>query len=197
MKKEAQDDKVREEIILAAGKVFETYGLTKVSMLDISKASGLGRSSLYYYFKSKMEVFDAVTERIFHEIYGKSHSEVSPKQTLAVNLAKYQLRKLKEIKKSTNKYHRVFLDLNKDPTMLFTRIRMPMNEEIALFNEVLSWALEQNEIRPISEEERQFLAETIVTSLRSFEQEIVLFDRFPDMEIKLSWLTSIISKGLK
>jgi len=195
MKKDGSEEK--EAIVLAAIKVFENYGLSKVSMLDISKACGLGRSSLYYYYKNKMEVFDAVCQKLFREIYEKSRAEVSPQQSLEVNLEKYQLKKLKEIKKVIKKHDLAFVDLKTDPSMLFTKIRVLMNEEITLLNEVLNWAMEKNEIRQISAEEQRFMAETMVTSLRSFEQEVILFDRFPDMEVKLSWLASIFSKGLK
>jgi len=195
MKKDGSEEK--EAIVLAAIKVFENYGLSKVSMLDISKACGLGRSSLYYYYKNKMEVFDAVCQKLFREIYEKSRAEVSPQQSLEVNMEKYQLKKLKEIKKVIKKHDLAFVDLKTDPSMLFTKIRVLMNEEITLLNEVLNWAMEKNEIRQISAEEQRFMAETMVTSLRSFEQEVILFDRFPDMEVKLSWLASIFSKGLK
>jgi AcrR family transcriptional regulator len=38
------------------------YGLYKVTMDDAAKAIDKGRSSLYYYYKSKDEIFDAVMD---------------------------------------------------------------------------------------------------------------------------------------
>lgn len=54
---------VSHKIISHASQVFSKYGFKKASMDDIAKASGMGKSSLYYYFKSKEEVFEAVVKK--------------------------------------------------------------------------------------------------------------------------------------
>jgi AcrR family transcriptional regulator len=46
--------------LAAASKLFARFGLEKTTMVDISKASGKGKSSLYYYFESKEQVFAEV-----------------------------------------------------------------------------------------------------------------------------------------
>ena len=54
---------VRDDIILAAQKQFQRYGFRKTTMDEIAFSSGKGKSTLYYYFKSKEEVFEAVVEK--------------------------------------------------------------------------------------------------------------------------------------
>ena len=51
------------KILSQASQVFSKYGFKKATMDDIAKASGMGKSSLYYYFKSKEEVFEAVVKK--------------------------------------------------------------------------------------------------------------------------------------
>ena len=58
--KMSKKDMKREQIVLQAQKLFARFGLAKTSMDDIAKASAMGKSSLYYYFKSKEDVFEAV-----------------------------------------------------------------------------------------------------------------------------------------
>src|SRR6202012_3830902 len=53
---------VQQQILDAAKKLFQAHGLHKVTMDDVAKAIGKGRSSLYYYYKSKDEIFDAVMD---------------------------------------------------------------------------------------------------------------------------------------
>jgi AcrR family transcriptional regulator len=54
-------------IILAATSLFARFGLEKTTMEDIAKAAKKAKSSLYYYFESKEQVF---AEVIRYEIAG-------------------------------------------------------------------------------------------------------------------------------
>jgi AcrR family transcriptional regulator len=53
---------MKDSIIKVARAVFSKYGFKKTTMEDIAKAAGKGKSSLYYYFKSKEEVFEIVLD---------------------------------------------------------------------------------------------------------------------------------------
>src|ERR1700710_1833210 len=55
-----KEDLMQQQILAAAKRLFAVHGLAKVTMDDVAKAIGKGRSSLYYYYKSKDEIFDAV-----------------------------------------------------------------------------------------------------------------------------------------
>ena len=57
------DNEQKELILSAAKKLFSRYGLEKTTMEDIAKAAGKGKSSLYYYFKSKEEVYAEVIRK--------------------------------------------------------------------------------------------------------------------------------------
>ncbi len=55
--------KIKESIITAAQSTFKKYGFRKTTMDEIAYSARKGKSSLYYYFKSKEEVFEAVVEK--------------------------------------------------------------------------------------------------------------------------------------
>jgi len=57
------DFEKKEKIISAATSLFSRFGLEKTTMEDIAKAAKKGKSSLYYYFKSKEEVFAEVIKK--------------------------------------------------------------------------------------------------------------------------------------
>ncbi|MCD4674685.1 MAG: TetR/AcrR family transcriptional regulator [Desulfobacula sp.] len=61
------NNEVRQAIIVAAKGLFSRFGLGKTTMEDIATASKKAKSTLYYYFKSKEEVFSSV---IMQEITG-------------------------------------------------------------------------------------------------------------------------------
>jgi TetR/AcrR family transcriptional regulator, cholesterol catabolism regulator len=50
----------RQEMIKAAASVFQAQGLSGTSVDDVARVAGVDRASLYYYFGSKKELFEAV-----------------------------------------------------------------------------------------------------------------------------------------
>ena len=56
-------EETRDTIIQIARNVFGKYGFQKTSMNQIANANRKGKSSLYYYFNSKEDVFKAVLQQ--------------------------------------------------------------------------------------------------------------------------------------
>ena len=55
-------EEYRKKIIVVSGQIFSRYGFKKTTMEDVARASGKGKSSIYYYFKSKEDIFKNVLE---------------------------------------------------------------------------------------------------------------------------------------
>ncbi|MEE9465551.1 MAG: TetR/AcrR family transcriptional regulator [Candidatus Neomarinimicrobiota bacterium] len=58
----------RERIILAAVKVFARRGLERGKIADIATEAGIGKGTVYEYFRSKEEIFGAIIEGFFAEM---------------------------------------------------------------------------------------------------------------------------------
>lgn len=57
----------REQIIEAATKVFARDGLQKGRIDDIAQEAGIGKGTVYEYFRSKEELFEAIVEGVIHQ----------------------------------------------------------------------------------------------------------------------------------
>ena len=55
-------EEVRIYIVGVSRRIFTRYGFRKATMEEIASTSKMGKSSIYYYFKSKEEIFRAVVE---------------------------------------------------------------------------------------------------------------------------------------
>ena len=81
-----KDERVVREILEAAKCLFSQYGLKKTTMEDVGKATGKGKSTLYYYFPGKTELFEAVVndelKRLVQEIRKAINAESSSKGKL-------------------------------------------------------------------------------------------------------------------
>lgn len=61
-------DEVRESIEISARQLFLEKGYEKSSMKEIAVNAGISKSNLYNYFKSKEEIFDALTKSVRNQI---------------------------------------------------------------------------------------------------------------------------------
>ena len=68
--KEAEER--RNEILDVAEKLFGTKGFDQTSTNDILNEIGIARGTLYYHFKSKEEILDAMIERIDKQLVAKA-----------------------------------------------------------------------------------------------------------------------------
>jgi len=58
----AGKDEVREHLVQTARMVFARYGYKKTALDDIAREARKGKSTIYYYFKSKDDIFKAVID---------------------------------------------------------------------------------------------------------------------------------------
>lgn len=74
------NEKTRLQFISAARQVFSRMGYENATMSDIAKESGYGRRTLYMYFESKLEIYQAVIDVELQRIID-TLTEISDKPT--------------------------------------------------------------------------------------------------------------------
>ncbi len=97
-------DKVRAEIVNVARKIFTRQGFRKTTMEDIAHASGKGKSSIYYYFKSKEEIFEAIVEKEAEELRAALEKEIQGSNDPMEKLKDYIMFRLYHVKTVSNFY---------------------------------------------------------------------------------------------
>ena len=137
-------NKNRDSIIRIARQVFNKYGYDKTRMEHIAKASGKGKSSIYYYFKSKEQIFQSVVLKeavaFRHTIIDALAKTPNPVDKIKV----YVLTRMNIIKIYTN-FHSALknsklrhLDFVRRLNSLYDK------EEIRLFKDILEEGVKKN-----------------------------------------------------
>ncbi len=107
----SKKDSNRENILKIAREIFSKYGYKKTTLDDIANAVRKGKSSLYYYFKSKEDLFHAVIMKEV-EILGYELEIVINRNTDPVDkLRDYILTKIKTFRGLANFYHAIENDI--------------------------------------------------------------------------------------
>lgn len=66
--KKIDKDAKKQQIIQAAMQVFSEKGVVNTKMIDIAKAAGIGKGTIYEYFKNKDDIFINLFEMFFSQI---------------------------------------------------------------------------------------------------------------------------------
>lgn len=196
--KEKKDEIIVQDIIKGAKKLMQQYGLKKTTMEDIAKAAGKSKSTLYYYFKDKEEIFDRVINLEIDEFFQTVKITVN-KQVDAISMLKaYIVTKVKTLRDKTNLYSfAIENDLQGRVNKEFTNLRNRYdNEEKKLIGSILTKGVESklftNEITP----EIDTLSELLVSCIRGVEMDIIAHNKNKALADKADLLVSILIKGI-
>jgi AcrR family transcriptional regulator len=145
MRNKAKDEKMRNAILEAGKTVFQKWGHTKTTMEDIAREAGKGKSSLYYYFASKEEIFDALLQREVGALFLRAKEAVKSETSAKTKLRSYLVACLAEMKAAASLYNIVLGEVSRNPYIV-QRIRtMFEKQELNYIKEILRLGVTQNE----------------------------------------------------
>ncbi len=156
----------KHQIIEAAGIIFERYGFKKTTMDDIAFAAGKGKSSLYYYFKNKEEVFEAVVAHEAKQLIAEINKAINATHSAVEKLRSYVNIRMKRFVQRGN----LATALNDNFLATFAFIEKIQNNyrdfEIEMIAGIINEGIEKKEFKPV---DAIFTAEAILTCMIGFE----------------------------
>jgi len=99
-----KDESVRKEIVLAAQKLIQKFGLKKTTMNEIAAASGKAKSTLYYYYKSKDDVYDAVFHLELENLRIQVNQKVDAQTSMPDKIRTYLIEFYQGLRSTMNLY---------------------------------------------------------------------------------------------
>ena len=76
-KTKAEAQQTREALLAAALDVFYRRGVSQASLHEIACTAGVTRGALYWYFKNKEDLFDALFQQIFQELMHQLDNDIA------------------------------------------------------------------------------------------------------------------------
>lgn len=189
----SKDEKVKKNILEAAKSVFQKWGLNKTTMEDIAREVGKGKSTLYYYYRSKEEIFEELVKKEFASIIGKAQSASEEAVSSKDKLKKYIATMLSEVKKTASIFPLVKGDVKGNKEFLDRIKKMLNDEEEAIVLEILQQGLKSGELNFLKEDELIKAAKALVGMVTGLA--VYLFFDNDDNEI-IDIATRLIAEGM-
>lgn len=190
-------DAVRGEILSAARDLFKTYGINKATMEDIAEAAGKGKSTLYYYFKKKEDVFYAVAVEECMEMVETVEKGLQWAKTASEKLRLFYTIQNNSIRNKAKIYPIIFKETKKH-IPLFHRIQRESNTRmVKLFKSILLEGIASGEFGSIRKEQCETIAVTGVMTMHAMNLTLLLDGKGPSDEDKMGVMLDIFIRGLK
>ncbi len=189
-----QKDETRETIVNVARDIFSKYGFKKTTMDDIAHACRKGKSSIYYYFKNKDEVFQAVVEKEIIVLRSKIFLAMSETDDVKEKLKAYILTRMTGFEKMINFYNAIKNEyLTQFEFIEHIRLRYD-KEEISIIQQILNEGV-KNDIFSI--EDTNLAAIALFTAMKGFEIPFFVFGTEDSaIELRLDKLLEMLFNGI-
>lgn len=185
---------IRDNIIAAAQNTFKRYGFRKTTMDEIAYASHKGKSSLYYYFKSKEEVFQAVVEKEAAVLRAEIGLKIKEYGSAREKLRTYIFVRMQGFKNWGN-----FYDALKDEYLsnyeFIEKIRIKYDKgEIDTITQIISEGIEKGEFKNLN---AGLTAKTILIAMKGLEGSLIVEnEKESDFEKEIDDMLEILFHGI-
>jgi len=186
-------EEYRTKIILTASKIFSHYGFKKTSMDEISRVLKKGKSSIYYYFSSKEDIFKAVVLYEANQLRTQLTTAIKEVDSPPDKLRNYIFVRMRAFEKLSNYYNAVF-DNNLDHYEFIEKIRERYDREELAMLRLLVYVGNRDGVFKVDDSE--YTAMAIQTMLKGFEVPMFWHKRDIDIHSRLEAILKLIFFGV-
>jgi AcrR family transcriptional regulator len=172
----AKDELIRSSIIDAAKKLFQQYGLGKTTMEDIARAIGKGKSSLYYYFATKEEIFEAVVMQEKKYVIREIELAIHNANTAEEKLRAFALTVYKELKNKRVILMNILHAENSTSMCMTSMFKKKYDEmELKLIKSIIEYGIETGEFDAKYESQLDAISLLSISTLRGLQLNSVIY----------------------
>ena len=190
-------DPFREDILNGARELFERFGFKKTTMEDIARQVGKSKSALYYYYKTKEEIFEAVilrdiatTEALVAEAVKNEESASNKFRVLFTTL-------LGGVKQKANQFSTFKSELY-ETHFLFDSIVKKRDSYIEeMIKDILILGISQHEVKMMNNAEMSLWAVMINITVKAMAHKLFLEDDFTLTGSQLVFMADSIFNGVQ
>jgi AcrR family transcriptional regulator len=186
-------ESISDSILEAAEALFQKWGIKKTTMEDIAREAGKGKSSIYYYFKNKEAVLEAVAMAQADRITRIIREEVAKKETAREKLLAYVYTSFCETRRAITLYEIARNETRSNRVVLQKVLNRYYPLEAKVVEGILRYGNKRKEFKSIGRHSINDTVGAIMTIMRSLT--ISLFIENNDKKL-IDQIIMLLSEGL-
>lgn len=189
-------DPVREEILSKAAELLGRFGFKKTTMEDIAKAIGKSKSSLYYYYKTKEEIFEAVVAEDMDQSRCMTEEKMNTVESAPEKFRLMFTTIFGSIREKIDKFSVFRADVMENPALMenIGRERDIFMEN--LLRDLVLYGIKRGEIREMTEEQIGIWTKVTNMTIRAIGHRLFLEDNFAYAEKHMDFLATTMLNGI-
>lgn len=189
----AHNEEAKARIVEIARNIFTHFGFKKTTMEEIALASRKGKSSIYYYFNSKEDIFRAVVEKEAEELKSELLKRIEGVEDPVERMKIYISTRMRKLNKLTNFYTALKSEYLSHLEFIESIRKHYDLEEI----KIISGIIEDGVDRGIfSVDDPHLSAIAIVTAMKGLEVPLFISKEHGNFEIRMSNLINFLFYGI-
>lgn len=189
-------ENIKDHIVSIATHIFSKFGFKKTTIDDIAQTLGKGKSSIYYYFQSKEEIYREVINREMNILTGEIHRKViDPSDYPTDKLRNYVLTRMQYLQELVNFNEALRNDYLRNFAFV-EKIREKYDQqEHNMVRQILQEGVDRDVFKL---KDLDFAAMTFVTAMKGLELALFIKNEYSMDELKerLDEMLRIIFYGL-
>jgi AcrR family transcriptional regulator len=188
-----QHEEARTKIIDIARNIFTHFGFKKTTMEEIALATRKGKSSIYYYFNSKEDIFKAVVEKEAEELKEELYKKIADIEDPIERLKVYITVRMRKLNKLTNFYTALKSDYMSHLEFIEQIRKSYDQDEVRVVAGIIQEGIERGKF---SVEDPHLSAVAIVTAMKGLEVPLFINKEHGNFEARLDSLINFLFYGI-
>jgi AcrR family transcriptional regulator len=186
-------EEFRKKIIVTSGQIFSRFGFKKTTMDEVARALKMGKSSIYYYYRSKEEIFEAVVLYEANILRSELTTAIKSVESPVGKMEKYVSVRMKAFEKLSNYYNAIF-DKNLDHFEFIEKIRAKYDREEMAILRLILYDGKRKKVFNVSNTE--FTALAIQTTLKGLEVPLFWKKREINIDYRMKAILDVLFNGI-
>lgn len=192
--KQTNTEDIKLRLLGEARSIFARFGYNKTTVDDIAKAAGKGKSTFYYYFSSKEEIFKGVIEKEANLFRAKLIESISIKASPIDKIKNYILTRLLSFKELVNLFTAISSG-EMDQISFIDDIRKKYEQEqVNIIKMVLLESINNEEVNV---DDIDLVTEAMAVILKGLEYHLMFKpDEILEVESKVDKVLDLVFRGI-
>jgi AcrR family transcriptional regulator len=192
-----KDEIVERDIIDTARTLFKKTGFKKTTMGDIARSLGKAKSSLYYYYPSKEDIFEAVLYSEMDELLDQIHKSIrnatSSKEKLII-YCRCRLNKLNQLCNLSDALKSEIAELH----IVIEELKSKFDTtHVELVKEILAEGVSNGEFKKVNTDNIELVAYLMVSSFRGLAAPLMVSKNLcPRLDLQIDSIVDIMVDGI-
>lgn len=192
-----RDETVVREIIDTARGLFKKTGFKKTTMGDIARGLGKAKSSLYYYYPSKEDIFEAVVFAEMDELLEQINQSIRPASTSKEKLIIYCRCRLEKLNQLCNLSETLKTEIAELQCVIGQLKSKFDTSHVELVKGILAEGVRNGEFKKINAGNIELVAYLMVSTFRGLAAPLMVGQhRSPRLDLQIDSIVDIMVEGI-